>query len=107
MGGIVSAIGELVEALVALFASLAQLIFNIITWPLRFLARVIRKLAEIIMRIARAIGGDRDPSGLAKIIGWIITLLLIIAIPFACAIVFDIDIPDVQGILRSLGISGL
>jgi len=88
MGGIVSAIGALVEAIVVLFSSIIQLIFNVITWPFRFLARVIRKLAELIMRLATFIGGDREPSGLAKLIGWIVTLILIVLILFGRAIIF-------------------
>jgi len=104
MGGIISAISELVEAIVALFASILQLVFNIITWPFRFLAKIIRKLAEIIMHIAEAIGGGREPSGLAKLIGWIVILVLILLGVFACAIIFNVDIPR---ILDSLGISGM
>ncbi len=104
MGGIVSAIGALVEAIVALFSSIIQLIFNIITWPFRFLARIIRKLAELIMRLARFIGGDHEPSGLAKLIGWIVTFALIALVLFGCAIIFNIN---VEGILYDLGVTNV
>lgn len=104
MGGIVAAIGALVEAIVALFSSIVQLIFNIITWPFRFLARVIGKLAELIMRLTQYIGGDQEPSGLAKIIGWVVTLVLIVVVLFGCAIVFNVD---VAGILYKLGMTNV
>lgn len=78
-------IGELIVAIAEVVIALLQSLYEVIAWPFRLLARGLHKLAELIGRFAHWLNGGREPSPIARFLGWIITLVLIfVLIAFAC-----------------------
>lgn len=71
------AIGQLIEAIATLLTSVLHLLYEIIGWPFRKLAVVLTYVAKKITEVAERLSGGKDPSPIARFLGWTITLFLV------------------------------
>ena len=98
IGKVIEAIVELVSAIAELLASIAESIFEFIAWPFRYIARFIRWVATKIRLFAQNIRkwfiSDRKLSPWANVLGWVVTILLIIVCG-GIPLIIDIKYPKV------------
>jgi hypothetical protein len=83
-------VGALIALIIAInqvITTLLHALFVFIRWLLNLPERSLRKLAEWLMRFAEWLGGGRVPSPFTRLLGRLITLLMLLALAaFICRI---------------------